>query len=64
MKPAVAFVGRIHGPTMCSCGKEMTQLAEPKPTYTCTNKTCERYKKVYAAIEMRGVIFYEIEGKK
>jgi hypothetical protein len=38
-------------------------VAAENPTYTCTNKACERYKKVYAAIEMHGVIFYEIPKK-
>ena len=64
MKPSVAFVGRLHGPILCACGKEMAVVAAQNPTYTCMNKMCERYKKVYAAIEMRGVLFYEIEGKK
>lgn len=61
MKPSVSFVGRIHGPTLCSCGKEMALVAAKDPTYTCMNKTCANYKKVYAAIEMRGVLFYEIQ---
>ena len=63
MKPNVSFVGRIHGPTLCSCGKEMAVVAAKTLTYTCTNKTCERYKKMYEAIEMRGVLFYEVEKK-